>query len=238
MNKIDHISSDPDKKNLVQIILAIICLSFIYYPTIIFCIFNDKSIVSSSSSKMGIFIDLLKEIISIKPPYLNILLNKCIIMGVFRLWLKYLNYFEQNENIKINLFDIISNIMIHQKKEKINIFRVLTKKDIRCNFVNDNDDDEDEEIDYSENNDFNEKIEMILSSNDDIINCDEFKIFSQIVKYIRKYDSRIYELYISKEFKGDFKSFEDLLFTRNLKVKYEEKDYIISRKILNLKNKK
>ena len=126
--------------------------------------------------------------------------------------------------------------MIIQKREKTNYLRVITNKDIKCNFTNE-DDDEDEELDYSENNDFNEKIEIALSGNDDIINCDEFKLFSQIIKYMRKYHSKIYELYM-KAFKADFKVFEDLIFVRNIKVKYQNKDYITCRKILKIKNKK
>jgi hypothetical protein len=239
LNQINYITSESDEKSLEQVILAIICLGFLYYPETTLRIFNEETTTyfSSSPKKIEKFLNLLNKNILTKAPYYNILLNKCIIIGISRFWLKYINYFEQNENIKLNLFIIISNLMIKQKIEKTNILKAITNKDIKCNFTNEDDDeDEEEEIDYAENNDFNETIEMALSSNEDIINCDEFQIFSEIVKYIRKYDSKIYELYING-FNGNFKLFEDLLLSRNLKVKYYEKDYIICRKILNLKGK-
>ena len=121
LNKSDYISSEEsDDSNLSQIIIAIICLGFIYYPKNTLCIFNDKQTIlnsSSSPSKMEKFLCLLQNNI-FNMPYHNILLNKCIILGMCRLWLNYLNYLDEKENIKQRLFILISNIMINQKKRK------------------------------------------------------------------------------------------------------------------------
>ena len=236
LNKSDYISiTEIDGNYLLQMILAIICLGFIYYPKITLSIFKDESSTSFSSlsTKMVKLINLLKFNILIKAPYLNILLNKCIILGIFRFWLNYINYFKENEYIKINLFIIISNIMFNQQTVKTNNLKVLTNKEIKCNFIGENEDEEEDvDLHNQENSELDKKIEMTLKNNDMIINCDELKIFSQIVKYIRKYDSKIYELFIRDI--GDYKKFENLLLTRNLKVQYKEKDYIICRKILKL----
>jgi hypothetical protein len=68
LNLSDYIEQDDDddflEHDLIQIVLAIICLGFLYYPKDSLHVFNDKSTIfnsSSSPSKMEKFINLLKK---------------------------------------------------------------------------------------------------------------------------------------------------------------------------------
>ena len=100
------------------------------------------------------------------------------------------------------------------KKKKI--LRILTKKDIYCSFAN-----YEEEIEEDFpfdclliDSDLGNKVEMALRGNENIINCDEYKLFHHF---------------------GNEKLVDYLLMYTNVKIEYEEKDYYVIRKIIKLK---
>ena len=232
INKIDDTLNSQN-----QIMAANICLGLIYYTDITLNILYNEDLLKSKINK---FIALLSINVLMKLPELNIMLNKCLILGIYKLFinLKKIKSLKDNKYIKLILLKIIFNLIFKQKSEKINLLSYVTKKDIICNFVNDYDDNDEEEEDILfqiEDNDFHNRIELALSGNEDIINLDEFKLFSYFIKYLRKYDSEIYEFYINKDFKQDFRLIDDILSYRNVNIKYNDKEYIVGRKYLHLK---
>ena len=211
--------------NINQIIAANICLGLIYYTDI------TLNRLFKKNSDLYHFIKLMSLNSTINLPILNFMLNKCLILGIYKLFINITKIKSQNINkiIKIFLLSIIFKLIFKQKTEKRKLLYHLTKKEIVCNFIDEVN--EGDDIFPTEINDFHNRIELALSVNDDIIHLDEFKLIYHFIKYIRKYDNEIYELYMNKY----SKSIEDILLYRNVNIKYKEKEYIVGRKIIHLK---
>ena len=130
---------------------------------------------------------------------------------------------------------------MNHKNEKNLILKNIMKRELKCNFVEEEEDDDDddygEEIDFS----FNSKIEMALSGNSIIQNSDEFKYFTQIMKYIKENDEEIYCSVINEEFDGNDKYINEIYNIRNIKINYRGKEFTVPRrtvKIIRNKNNK
>ena len=74
------------------------------------------------------------------------------------------------------------NFVMKHKKEKNIILNKLMKKELKCNFVEEDDEEEEEEEDDEVDTEFCEKVEQVLSGNDNINNSDEFKYYTLIIK--------------------------------------------------------
>ena len=239
-------------KKIKAIIIANICLALIYYTD------NTLKIlckIDSSKSLIDNFIDILSLNILMAYSKLNFILNKCIIMGIyiFLINTQKIKSINKEKKKKLILVNYLINLMFKQKELKFNIINSLTKKELKSHFVDEENEEEEEEEDNEENNEdeenndegeillknneneFQKRIEFAISGNDDIINCDEFKLFSQYIKYIKKYDNEIYEIYFNKFCKGDIQCIKELLSFRNIIIKYKEKEYITTRKIVHIR---
>ena len=191
-----------------------------------------------SDSNEDKFISLLFSNLLIKFPDFNYLLNKCIIFGLCGIFTNniWLDYLDNNKNKKAIFFKVLIDFVVKQINEKNKVLRIITKKEILCSFINFEEEEEDEDLPFScllIDSDLGLKVEMALKGNDEIINCDEFKLFYQVAKYIKKYDNETYNLII--QYIGDEKKIDYLLMHKNAKIKYEEKEYFAVRKIVKIK---
>ena len=110
------------------------------------------------------------------------------------------------------------------------------KKETNCNFVNENneEDEEEEEEDFSEDEDeFNSDIEKALKGNDNINNSDEFKFFSDVIKNIKENEQDVYQYIINRVDKGG-RAVEDLFHVRNIKIKYNNREFTVPRKTVKI----
>ena len=149
-----------------------------------------------------------------------------------------LDFLNNNKKNKLFLLNIFTNFVIKHKREKCTILNKLMKKELKCNFVEDENEEEEEEeeedeIDY----DFNEDVENILSGDNNINNSDEFKFFSQVMKYIRENDQEIYNRLINECLSGYSNLIEELFKIRNIKIKYNNKEFTVPRKTVKIVKK-
>jgi len=120
------------------------------------------------------------------------------------------------------------------KKEKNIILNKLMKKELKCNFVEEDDEEEEEEEDDEVDTEFCEKVEQVLSGNDNINNSDEFKYYTQVMKFIRDNDKDIYNFIISESTKKNINYVEELFKVRNIKIKYNDKELTVPRKTVRI----
>ena len=219
-----------------NIIVANICLGIIFYPDITFKILNSKSNnCYSPTLNINLFINIFISIPN-NNEFFNLSINQILILGICRILTnaKYYYLFKKDKCNLNNLFIILIQLIEKQKTKKNNILYNLSKKDVKCDFVGE-EMEEDEEDDDDNFNEFHDMIDFALSNKNDILNTDEFKLFSMVVKHIKKYESEIYDIFINNNLVSKNKYIEELCKIRNVKIIYKEKEYIICRKICNLK---
>ena len=168
-------------------------------------------------------------------PDYNVLLGKCIILGLCGILTDTtcLDYLKSHKENKIYLLNIFIKFVINHKNEKTHILSRLMKKELNCNFVEDENIEEEEEEEEEEVDiEFNDKVENILENNDNIKNCDEFKYFTQIMKFTSEKDSDIYNFVIEGYKKSNI--LEELFKVRNIKIKYNDKEFMVPRKTVKI----
>ena len=148
--------------------------------------------------------------------------------------LDYLNLHKEN---KLYILKVFTNLMILHKKEKNIILNKLMKKELKCNFVEDEYNEEEEEEEDEIDIDFNEKVENALAQNDNINNCDEFKYYTQVMKFIKESDSDIYNYILNETNSGNSNIIEELFKVRNIKIKYNNKELTVPRKTVKIMKK-
>ena len=228
-----------EKVNINQLSLANISLGFIFKPDLTFKVLqktiriaNDKEITFFDK-----FCHLIVFLLSLTYPDYNPLLSKCIILGICGILTDKtcLDYLNVKKDTKLYLLKIFVNLMIVHKREKNKILNRLMKKELKCNFVEEEIDEEEEEEEEDEQNiDFNDKVENILSVNENINNCDEFKYYTQVMKYIRDNDSEIYNYLLKETTSGKTNIMEELFKVRNIKITYNNKDFTVPRKTVKI----
>ena len=229
--------------NINQLVIANISLGFIFKPDLTFKILQEKKIKISEKNEITCFVqffNLIYYIIELRYPDYNPLLGKCIILGMCGILTDKtcLDFLNNNKKNKLFLLNIFTNFVLKHKREKCTILNKLMKKELKCNFVEDEneeeeEEEEDDEIDY----DFNEDVENILSGDNNINNSDEFKFFSQVMKYIRENDQEIYNRLITECLSGHSNFIEELFKIRNIKIKYNNKEFTVPRKTVKIVKK-
>ena len=236
-----------ERNNINQLSLANVSLGFIFKTDLTFKILQNVKIQipenSENPSQTGEFsffdkfIRLLMFILDICYPDYNPLLGKCIILGICgilsdKTCLEYLN---ANMEKKIYILKTFIRLVLKHKEEKKIILNKLMKKEMKCNFIeSDNEEEEEEEEEEEIDDDFSEKVEKAMSSNNNINNCDEFKYFSQIMLYIKENNTDIYSHLTEQFMPGKRNSLEDLLKVRNIKIKYNDKELTVPRKTVKI----
>ena len=244
LNSFEYIDLNKDypneKININQLALANTSLGFIFKPDLTFKVLQKtiKLLDNKEITSFDKFCHLIIFLINLTYPDYNPLLGKCIILGICgiltdKTCMDYLNAKKDN---KLYLLKVFINFMLVHKKEKNKILNKLMKKELKCNFVEDENDEEEEEEEEEEINiDFNEKVENVLICNENINNCDEFKYYTQVMKYIRENDPEMYS-HLQKETSnlGRTSVMEQLFKVRNIKITYNNKDFTVPRKTVKI----
>ena len=114
------------------------------------------------------------------------------------------------------------------------------KRELKCNFVeeeNEEEEEEEEEEDDEIDQEFNEKVENILGGDNSINNSDEFKYYTEIMKYIKETDNDIYNFIVKENPNGNSNIIEELFKVRNIKIKYNDKELTVPRKTVKIVRK-
>ena len=224
-----------------QISLANIGLGFIFKPELTLELMKKKI----SFLRLGIetgyvrferFIGMLCDILNITYPSYYPQLGKCIILGICSIFSNKAcqDYLNENTDLKFSLLITFINIILTHKNEKTLILDKLMKKELECNFIEEDEDkDSEDDDDWFEDDEFHNNIEQALSANENIKLSDEFKFFSDIIKNIKENDKIAYNYIISKSKSGE-QVIENITKMRNVKVKYNNKEFTVPRKIIKI----
>ena len=233
-----------DRNNVNQLSLANVSLGFIFKPDLTFKILQRQIILNENRKIIYFdkFYQLLLLILNLSYPDYNPLLGKCMILGICgilsnKTCLDYLNAHKDNKIFLLKIF--IKFIFLH-KKEKTTILNRLMKRELKCNFVeeeNEEEEEEEEEEDDEIDQEFNEKVENILGGDNSINNSDEFKYYTEIMKYIKETDNDIYNFIVKENPNGNSNIIEELFKVRNIKIKYNDKELTVPRKTVKIVRK-
>ena len=233
-SKIPDIINNLSKNNLdaaekfTQISTAIFSIGFIYFPENVVNIFETNDVIFSNYYDFS----------EIENSNFYYSLGKCAILGLCNI--------TNNKNLFNNLFDnnikksqfmiIFISLVYRQKSIVSNKLTKLTEKELKINAVEDennkNDLDEFDEFD----NDFEQKMNEIISNNKDINQCDEFQCFNKVINDIRDNNKELFSLFINKlKENGMIYKLEEIMNLRNIKVSYQGKEYIVPRKMVKIK---
>ena len=226
-----------------QLSLANISLGFIFKPELTLEIFKKKISYIRDGREIGYirfekYIGMIYDILNISYPSYYPQLGKCIILGICSIFSNKVcqDYLNQNIEFKKFLLTTFINLILSHKHEKILILEKLMKKETECNFVEEDEEnefDKDDDDDLFEDDEYHNNIEQALSTNENIKLSDEFKFFSEIIKNIKENDKDTYEYIISRIKSGE-KFLETITKIRNIKVKYNNKEFTVPRKIVKI----
>lgn len=246
-----------DKFILTQLILCDIFFSFIFRPADTFKIVFEKQFdenqlkfkfeknkenknkeneKKNDNPFLAILLNLLLINLSAVTSEYIILVNKCILLGFCSIFKdKYcIEKLNIEKNIKILLCQMFVKLMDKHKKQQVDQMNKIMKRETRCNFIEEQESEDDDEIsdDDEDLEDTKENIQEILSHNENIKNADEYKYFFEIISDLKDKEKQLYEE-MNKAFK-----LEDLLSLRNININYKGKEYTIPRKTVKILNKK
>jgi hypothetical protein len=246
-----------DKTTIVQLILSIISLGFIFRPIDTFKIIFEhkeppapqgpqgkdgtdpnKASNNKENSYEAKYYHFNMIDIGISNNDYIILLNKCVILGLCSIFKeKYcVEKLSEDNNKKLLLLQIFVKLIEKHRKEQVEQLNKLMKKETNCNFIEDNEDDEeeDDEDEDEEMEEIRDIVHDILNENENIKNADEYKYFYNIMNDMKTNDNNSYKL-LSDNLKGKL---EELLLLRNISINYKGKQFTVPRKTLKIMKKK
>ena len=236
------------RDNINQLSLANVSLGFIFKPEQTYQILQKTIVIMKEEAKQkeillfAKYIGYIKENLEMSSSrYYCSALGKCIILGICGILSNKtcMDDLKQKMNLKLFLLTMFINLMIYHKRVKTYMLNKITKKETNCNFVQENEEEDEEEDEEEEDDDFNDieefnaDIEKVLKGNDNINNSDEFKFFCDVMNNIKKNDEQIYLYIISNINKGEA-IINELSLTRNVVIKYKNKQLNIPRKTVRI----
>jgi hypothetical protein len=244
LNSFEYVKTNEDfpndRNNINQLSIANVSLGFIFKPDLTFTILKQKTKINENQEILYFdkYIQLIALLFKINFPDYNPLLGKCLILGICGILTDKtcLDYLNSHKDKKLYIVKTFLNFVIKHKKEKNLILNKLMRKELKCNFVEDEDEEEEEEEDDEVDAEFNDKVEQVLSGNDSINNCDEFKYYTQVMKFLKKNDQQIYSFLVQETTfsSGNGNYVEELFKVRNIKIKYNNKEFTVPRKTVRI----
>ena len=250
-SKEDIITGDFSEKAIInQLCLCNIAMGFIFRPIESYKIIfeqnnncntnsqendqneNNTNKIQNNNPSLNLFINLLFTSICINNSNYIILINKCIILGLCSLYKedycrKKLNL---NQDIYLLLLQTFIKLVDKHKKEQVDHLNKLMKKEINCNFIEEQENEEEEDEEDEDMEEVKETINNILNENENIKNANEYKFFSETINNIKNNDNKIFEI-ISQGFKGII---DELLLLRSININYKGKQFEVPRKTVKI----
>lgn len=120
---------DIEDNHILLLILANITLGFIYYTDLTFKILHFNNINLELIPTIEKYINSNFFMFNKSYYDYNILLGKCILLGIFGAFINVqcLDFLDNNKNIKILLFKYFISLICFHKNKKINFFIQITK---------------------------------------------------------------------------------------------------------------
>jgi hypothetical protein len=211
--------------------LAIIFVGFIYFSDMTYQILNENNILNN------IFL-LIKNIINLKSESYCITISKCIILGICSI-LKNINCLEDliNKNLLNDLIKTLYFLILKQKNEQIQENKNLMKKELDCNFVEEeesSDDDEEDFEDSDEYEDVKKETENTIKEISEINNSDVYEYFTNSMKNLEEINKPIVLNFINSLNEIEKKNLENIIHTRQVKVNYNDQTIYIPRRTVKI----
>lgn len=238
LNKNEYLFNFVEDVN--QLSLAIISFGFIFKPEETFKILQKKRIIQEEEIieyvRIDRYINMIGEVLKISYPDYYPSLGKCIILGICSIFSN--NYCQdvlKNENeFKSSLLIIFIKLTLKQKMQKCLILENMMQKELKCNFVESPEEEEEDDDDIKEGDtELQSLIDQVVNINENIKLTDEFEFFSKVMKNIRENEGEMYE-FICNQKKKAKNIIEELSKIRNIKIKYQEKEYWVPRKTVKI----
>ena len=252
-------NDDSTIEKIRQIIIANISLFFMYYPDLTISILKDyfneisynnydnKNDLKSNDYTLSTFLIKIYNSL-VKTDYFNYSnLEKCDILCICAMYrnTSIFNTIFENITKKISILELLIRFVSYHKIQSTKIKTKITNDDIKCDFINsDNDDDKSDDSNLSKDEDdfsdefdniFYEMVENCLKSHNIINNNDEFKIFSETFKLIKNNDENFFNDLLLCFNQMEQKSLNSLIAVRNIKIDYNGKKIDVPRKTLKIK---
>ena len=250
-SKDDVVSGEISEKAVInQLCLCNIAIGFIFRPVESYKIIfeqnnncntdsqeknkneNNAILSQNNNPSLNLFINLLFTSICINNSCYIILLNKCIILGLCSLYKE--DYCRQKLNLNPDIYCLLLQTFIKlvdkHKKEQIDHLNKLMKKEINCNFIEEQENEEEEDEEDEDMEEIKDSINNILNENENIKNANEYKFFSETINSIKNNDNKIFEI-INQGFKGII---DELLLLRTININYKGKQFEVPRKTVKI----
>ena len=240
----DSFSNIFSTEKIKQILLGNISIFFLYYSDLLFNALStnitlNKKINGNTGIKniCDFIIKLFEEILCLTDDYFP-LLGKCDILCICSLFnnKKMFNSILNDNTKKKNMFILLIKLVSYHRGERKKISMKLIDNDIHCDFIECEEfEDFYENKDDDKNNNFIKDIKLAIKNYENIIKCDEFKIFSDTFLKIKNEDENLMNDIMNEFDKDETVFLYKLLHVRNIKVEFNGVQIEIPRRTLKIK---
>ena len=227
----DEEEEEEDDENLFSNLISISTLyvSFIYFPVFTY------NILSSSDNLFKI-VDLIQEVIALKKEVYSISLGKCVVLGICSILNNSFCIEELRKSNKLNyLINSLFELVIKQKKSETAENKNLMKKELNCNFVEEDENSDSDFIDFIELEDEKELVDETINDNENIKNSDIYQYFTNTMKNLENYDKNLVDNFVHSLSDLNKNALENLIHTRQVKINYKEEEIYIPRRTVKIK---
>ena len=143
---------------------------------------------------------------------------------------------ELRKNNKLNyLINSLFELVIKQKKSETAENKNLMKKELNCNFVEEDENSDSDFIDYIELEDEKELVDETINDNENIKNSDIYQYFTNTMKNLENYDKNLVDNFVHSLSDLNKNALENLIHTRQVKINYKEEEIYIPRRTVKIK---
>ena len=229
-------------EKIEQTLLGNFSIFFLYYSEILLkTLENDLNQISNGKSGINNIYDFIiyiyDKIFDINEQYFPSL-AKCNILCICSFFSNQNIYFNilNDNNKKKNMFRLLIKLVSHHQKERKKMNAKLTEDDIQCYFIECEENEENQKnIENESDKYFENAVKISLKNYENIIKCDEFKIFDDTFHKIKNIDENLINEIMNDFDKEETSFLYNLLHVRNIKVAYNGELFEIPRRTLKIK---
>ena len=235
-NKTYYDDEKSSVKCINYVLVALISMFIYTYPEHVF-----EYLVSSSYNKLDIYFQYVSQLQNNRHDYYYKDFSKCHIFALYSLLINETLFNKIKD--KYNPLMLLNNLFdstCWQKKEEIKHLKEKMKNEVDCNFV---EEDEEEEnkfnskgflCDNLEEEDIEELIDKCAFS---YLQIDEFEYFTKCLQYLQQNKSELFKQFIDQL--NDIKKFalNEIVHVRKMQIKYEDKILFIPRRAVKIKRR-